>query len=307
MDKPEFGTIVYHGATFDHAAAPTRPIEGTVRDKDTGRPLAGISIRSERFAGNVISGQDHVRTTTGADGRYRLVGMPAGSGNRITANPGPAQPYLGAGAESPAEPAPSRPRSTSRSSAAWRSGGRSPTRPRESPCRLWSSISSSSTIPTGPRRRDCTGERSGPAPMARSSWWVYPAGDWSRRGPSRIITSSARVPTRSPGPIEHGWFQTDPHICHPERLHAIVGDRSRRGCRVADLRPGARPGDTLSGTVVGPDGKPLAGCTAIDLCPHTMSCSMVKLTSGTFTAGASIRSSLDPWSSGTRRRSSRGS
>ena len=78
-NKPEYGTIVYYGATFEHAAAPTRPIEGTVRDKDTGRPIAGISIRSERFAGNPISGRDHVRTTTGADGRYRLVGMPDGS------------------------------------------------------------------------------------------------------------------------------------------------------------------------------------------------------------------------------------
>ena len=56
-DKPEFGTLVFHGATFDYAAAPTRPIEGTVRDKDSGKPLAGISIRSERFAGNVIQRQ----------------------------------------------------------------------------------------------------------------------------------------------------------------------------------------------------------------------------------------------------------
>ena len=113
-DRPEFGTLVYHGATFDHAAAPTRPIEGTVRDKDTGKPLAGVSIRSDRFAGNAISGRDYVRATTGADGRYRLVGMPGGAGNMITANPGPGQPYLGAGAEVPAGHGPSsRPESTS--------------------------------------------------------------------------------------------------------------------------------------------------------------------------------------------------
>ena len=60
-DKPEFGTLVFHGATVDHVAAPTRPIEGTVRDKDTGRPLAGVSIRSDRFAGSVINGR--VRTS----------------------------------------------------------------------------------------------------------------------------------------------------------------------------------------------------------------------------------------------------
>ena len=41
----------------------------------------GISIRSESLAGNPLSGRDYVRTTTGADGRYRLVGMPTGAGN----------------------------------------------------------------------------------------------------------------------------------------------------------------------------------------------------------------------------------
>ncbi len=51
-DQVELGKSVYYGARFDHVAAPTRAIEGTVRDKDTGQPLAGISIRSERFAGN---------------------------------------------------------------------------------------------------------------------------------------------------------------------------------------------------------------------------------------------------------------
>ena len=73
-DKPEYGTLVFHGATFDHAAAPTRPIEGTVRDKETGKPLAGVSIRSDRFAASIISGRDHVRTISDAQGRYRLRG-----------------------------------------------------------------------------------------------------------------------------------------------------------------------------------------------------------------------------------------
>src|SRR5262249_38917235 len=41
-DQPRFGTFVHYGASFEYAAAPTRPIEGTVRDKATGRPLAGV-------------------------------------------------------------------------------------------------------------------------------------------------------------------------------------------------------------------------------------------------------------------------
>ena len=67
-------------------------------------------------------------------------------------------------------------------------------------------------------------------------------------------------------------------------LHAIVAidPAEDAGSLTCDLA--LDPGITLSGTVVGPDGKPLAGCTAIDLWPHTMSFNIVKLTSGTFTA-----------------------
>ena len=95
QNKPEFGTIVYYGSTFEHAAAPTRPIEGTVRDNDTGRPIAGISIRSEASpAISSAAGTTCVRRPA-TDGRYRLVGMPTGAGNKITVHPGPGQPYLG--------------------------------------------------------------------------------------------------------------------------------------------------------------------------------------------------------------------
>src|SRR5262249_31931474 len=40
------GGLVVHGAVFDHAAAPTRPIQGIVRDRDTGKPLAGVTVRA---------------------------------------------------------------------------------------------------------------------------------------------------------------------------------------------------------------------------------------------------------------------
>src|SRR5262249_16738908 len=31
------GTLTYHGTPFEHAAAPTKPVVGVVRDKDTGK------------------------------------------------------------------------------------------------------------------------------------------------------------------------------------------------------------------------------------------------------------------------------
>jgi RNA polymerase sigma factor (sigma-70 family) len=84
------------GAPFDLLVMPTRPVVGVVRDKDTGKPLAGVTVRSHDWLGLV-------RTTTDKDGRYRLVGLPKGPGNKLIASGGygywaPANdlPYLAA-------------------------------------------------------------------------------------------------------------------------------------------------------------------------------------------------------------------
>src|SRR5262249_49549100 len=76
--KPEYNdprrVTTYYGADFRHAAAPTKPIVGVVRDTDTKKPLAGVTIRSLTL--NIGPGSylefDLVRTTTDAQGRYRL-------------------------------------------------------------------------------------------------------------------------------------------------------------------------------------------------------------------------------------------
>jgi RNA polymerase sigma factor (sigma-70 family) len=92
--NPGGGRLTYYGANFDHPAALSRPIVGVVRDKDTGKPLAGVTVQSDKFAGVNVSGDSSVRTVTDTDGRYRLVGMPKGQGNVIKAVPAPGQPYL---------------------------------------------------------------------------------------------------------------------------------------------------------------------------------------------------------------------
>jgi 5-hydroxyisourate hydrolase-like protein (transthyretin family) len=92
--NPEGSKLTYHGATFDHAATPTRVIVGTVRDLDTGKPLAGVTVQSDKFAGVNTSGDSSVRTVTDQDGRYRLAGMAKGVGNVLKAAPAPGQPYF---------------------------------------------------------------------------------------------------------------------------------------------------------------------------------------------------------------------
>jgi hypothetical protein len=86
----------YHGSSFRLAVPPTKPIVGTVRDKDTGKPLAGVTIQSWglRTGPSSFRSVDHVRTTSNADGRYRLTGLPKGEGYRIIAIPSEKEPYV---------------------------------------------------------------------------------------------------------------------------------------------------------------------------------------------------------------------
>jgi RNA polymerase sigma factor (sigma-70 family) len=99
FQAPRRVVTTYYGASFRHAAAPTKPIVGVIRDKDTKKPLAGITIRSSRLANSPsrpdrFDDIDMVQTKTDTEGRYRLTGMPKGDGNKITAVPGSDQPYL---------------------------------------------------------------------------------------------------------------------------------------------------------------------------------------------------------------------
>jgi RNA polymerase sigma factor (sigma-70 family) len=94
VDARPVEATTYYGAAFRFVAEPTRPIVGVVRDKDTKQPLAGITIQSEKLANRPFSNTPSIQTTTDAQGRYRLTGMPKGKGNEILAVPGSDQPYL---------------------------------------------------------------------------------------------------------------------------------------------------------------------------------------------------------------------
>jgi RNA polymerase sigma factor (sigma-70 family) len=92
--NPKGGRMTYCGSEFDHLAAPCKPIVGVVRDQDTGQPLAGVTVQSEKLFNSNVWGRSHLHTVTDAEGRYRLTGMPKGVGNFIKAAPGDGQPYL---------------------------------------------------------------------------------------------------------------------------------------------------------------------------------------------------------------------
>jgi RNA polymerase sigma factor (sigma-70 family) len=86
--------VTYYGSSFRHVAGPTKPVVGVVRDKDTKKPLANITVRSEKLAHNPLFEVHIVRCITDAQGRYRLTGLPKGAGNKIRVVPPADLPYV---------------------------------------------------------------------------------------------------------------------------------------------------------------------------------------------------------------------
>ena len=91
----------YYGYKFDHAAAPSRPIVGVVRESGTGRPISGRDryLRARRCA----TEYDPFRCVAVADdrGRFKLTGVPVKPGSRIMAIPPSTQPFVRNSAEIP--------------------------------------------------------------------------------------------------------------------------------------------------------------------------------------------------------------
>jgi protocatechuate 3,4-dioxygenase beta subunit len=87
-----YGPDLIYPARFEHAVAPAAPLEGVVRDQDTGKPLAGATVWCKL---GVPYGRDpeYVSATADAEGRYRLVGRPRLSPYWVQAKPPAGQPY----------------------------------------------------------------------------------------------------------------------------------------------------------------------------------------------------------------------
>jgi hypothetical protein len=79
---------------FQVAAAPTRRVEGIARDKDTGKPIAGLEIEASVHDGPYIMWRARgVSARTDDQGRYRLDGLPRSATYRLFVSAGPGLPY----------------------------------------------------------------------------------------------------------------------------------------------------------------------------------------------------------------------
>ena len=86
-------TMVFHGARFDFAVAPSRPVVGTVRDLDTGAPIAAVRVNGMAFEERSTAFYHEVAATTDLQGQYRLSGLAQADRYRLFLFPGKGQPY----------------------------------------------------------------------------------------------------------------------------------------------------------------------------------------------------------------------
>jgi hypothetical protein len=88
--------LVIHAPKFQHVAAPTRPVEGVIRDKDSGQPLAGVKLHAAAYDEDSLIPAPGVEATSDAQGRYRITGLPRSPAYRLFLSPAKGTPYLNA-------------------------------------------------------------------------------------------------------------------------------------------------------------------------------------------------------------------
>lgn len=82
------------GNLFQYVADDGLPVEGTVVDAKTGKPLPGVRVESTSISGLPFPAHGILRTTTDKHGKYRLVGVPHDTGSKLKFVPTESQPYF---------------------------------------------------------------------------------------------------------------------------------------------------------------------------------------------------------------------
>jgi RNA polymerase sigma factor (sigma-70 family) len=269
--KGRVDRLTYYGARFDLAVPPTKPVIGVVRDRETGKPLAGVIVHSHIVAGAKDSNDYLLRTKTDADGRFRLVGLPKGVGTRIWAE-AEELPYL------PAEQA-------------------VPDTPGLEP------VAADIALARGVWVHGRVTEKGTGKPVV--GFLTYYClrdnphlkdllrlnGEISRRieedgtfrtvvlpGPGvlavqaaqqryRIEVGADRIKAKPFRDID-GLYLARPRVLYTNGYHALAPVDAKPGTESISCDLVLDPGRTLTGTVLGPDGKPLAGARVGGLRPQ---------------------------------------
>jgi RNA polymerase sigma factor (sigma-70 family) len=95
--------LIIHAPVFQLVVQPSKRVEGAVRDKDSGEPIAGMEIKAAVFDEHSLLHAEGIEARTDAKGRYRLDGLPRAPAYRLFLEPGRGLPYLKATLRAAAE------------------------------------------------------------------------------------------------------------------------------------------------------------------------------------------------------------
>jgi RNA polymerase sigma factor (sigma-70 family) len=259
--EPRTDKLTVYGNGFDHIAAPCRPIVGIVRDKDTGNPIPGAVVTSYKRPDCHFSAVTDLRAVTDKNGRYRLLGMPKGQGNVIRAGSPEDEPYLMATQEIADTPGlgPITADFTLKRGV-WISGrvlDRTTRRPLHAQVEYV-------IFADNPHRKE--------APELSVEEYLQ---SWFKDGTFRVAALPGRglLAARSwsdkyrmgvgadniKGMGPDGHFLTYPHLLFARHYHTLVEVNPAVGAKQITCNLLLDPGQSLTGEVHGPDGKPLAG------------------------------------------------
>jgi RNA polymerase sigma factor (sigma-70 family) len=249
-----------YGPTFDLLLGPSKPIAGTVRDRHTGKPVAGVVV--EEAAGQ------RGRATTDAQGHYRLAGIPKHvEGYVLSAGGGKGVPYFDATKFGIADTPGREPLTVDfELERGMEITGRLTDRATGKPVRGYVHYF---TPPTNPNLKDFA---------AVNNLLVLLVSDWGRTAPDGTFTVLG-IP--GPGVLVaaaddvNRFAVIDPAKelsamainRHPVRpCHVLVRiDVSTKDPKSLTCDIALEPARSVSGVIVGPDGRPLTGTHAAGL------------------------------------------
>jgi protocatechuate 3,4-dioxygenase beta subunit len=274
LHEPPATYVYTHGNPFDFAPGLGMVLEGTVRDQDTGKPIAGVVVRhglSHDFGYNFGWAQEKLTTTTDASGNYRLAGLPRtlspGYQLRIPFVPPPDQPYLPAGF-TPKVPAFGQPAKLDvrLKRGVWVKG-RVTDKATGQPVQA---VVEYFAFADNPDLREIKGlGSSGVVSSKKDGSFALAA--LRGRGIVAVKTDEMRW-----GMYLHGQgaeaisgprderidsFVTRPYMCTTFRFDTLVGIEPDAKAESVACDVQVDPGKTVKGTILDPDGKPLAGAS----------------------------------------------
>jgi RNA polymerase sigma factor (sigma-70 family) len=269
---PERSRLTYYPRRFEFAALPTWPIEGTVRDKDTGRPIPRLLLEGMVYQERSLIPAAGVDAVTDEAGRYRLVGLPRAPAYRLFVGPARGgQPYPEAVFRVPAGaswPEPIRFDMTLKRGVVVR--GRVTDRATGRPV---PGLVAAYTFADNPHAREYPGyAESGRNYADIDNDGRYEVVALPGRGIIACVTNVGRYRrgvgagaiTRGFEPVgnSRGGFNTLPGMCMIDEYHVLAEVALDPKAKTVTRDLHVEPGRTLTIHVVDPDGRPLGGTKA---------------------------------------------